>query len=165
MNCLVCGKEFKGTVCPVCQFPIVEIPGDYESGLKALQPTIQKHRAAFAEQITMELEVFEYQIDNAAVRERGSQNLNLGKVSDMINNVVWAGVAFENPSLRQNIEMTVIIGIAGAKKEKRKVVMPTPKTEEKISLGIFCDNDFNFQIVLKDGKGTQVTSQKNRIIR
>ncbi len=165
MKCLVCGKEFQGTVCPICEFPIVEIPGDYEAGLRTLQPVIRSHREAFAEKIHIGVMIFEYEIDNGTIRETGSRKKFFGKVAEMMHRKKWLDTVFENPLSRKSMDIHMVICVDGRKDDNRTVSIPTPKTEGKISLGIVCEDTFCFYLIVKDEKGNEVTSRKMEIVR
>ncbi len=165
MKCLVCGKEFQGTECPICHFPIVEIPGDYESGLRTLQPVIKSHRDAFVEKISVGVVTFEYEIENGMINEKGMKQCSFGTVTEMMNQIKWLDTVFENPMTRKSMDITIIISIDGMRDEQRTVSVPILKTEGKISLGIFCDDTLHLCLKVKDEKGQEATSEKIAIVR
>lgn len=164
MKCLVCGKEFVGTECPICKFPVVEIPGDYEAGLCALKPTIDSHRKAFTEKISLEVVTYLYDVENSSVNATGTKNLLLGRISELLNSTKWIDVEFYNLdlNLRKTIDIDVMINIDGMK-QTQKICITNFKTSGKITLGVSCDDEFKFCLKIKNKNGEEITSEKQSL--
>lgn len=162
MKCLVCGKEFVGTECPICKFPVVEIPGDYEAGLRALKPTIDIHRKAFAEKISLEVVTYLYDVENSSVNTTGTKNLSLGRISELLNNTKWLDAEFDNLDLRKTIDIDVVVNIDGMK-QTQKICITNFKTSEKITLGVSCDDEFKLCLKIKNKNGEETTSEKQSL--
>lgn len=162
MKCLVCGKEFVGTECPICKFPVVEIPGDYEAGLRALKPTIDIHRKAFAEKISLEVVTYLYDVENSSVNATETKNLSLGRISELLNNTKWLDAEFDNLDLRKTIDIDVVVNIDGMKKTQ-KICITNVKTSGKITLGASCDDEFKLCLKIKNKNGEETTSEKQSL--
>lgn len=165
MKCLVCGKEFNGNVCPVCDFPIVEIPGDYEEGMRTLQPVIDHHRKAFAERIALGVVTYEYEMEESVITEKGNKNSMFGNMSELLGKTKWLDEFFECPNLRNVMYLSVVVSVDGKDGKIFKVKLPNFKEACRVSLGICCDEDLKFCLKIKNEKGEELCSEKTPVIR
>ena len=166
MKCLVCGKEFNDDVCPVCGFPIVQIPGDdYEEGLRTLQPVINHHRKLFAERLSLGVVTFEYEMADSVITEKGHKTSVFGKLSDMMNETVWLNDVFEYPNLRNIMYLNVILKTDGKEEKSFKVKLPNFKEACIGRLGACCDESLNFVLKLKNENGVELCSEKTPVIQ
>lgn len=165
MKCLVCGKSFSGNECPVCGFPVVEIPGDdFEAGIRALRPTIDKHRNDFAARVTLGAVVYNYEL-SVKLKEIGSVIKPFGKASELVGKTIWLDESFENVNTRDMIPVTISVEVDKGVEYQVSAEIPNLKDSDKLRLGISMENDFSYSLLLADKSGNSSSSHKMPLIK
>ena len=151
MKCLVCNYKFSGTSCPKCGFPVVEIPGDYETGLKTLQPTIQKYKTEFCKKIELSISVHNYEVTDT-VEYKGEEKIVIGTADSIISKTTWLNAEFTNIPSRRQIPVTLNVTV-----EDRPAYQLTLKANnlsaEMLQLGVSMDDKLGICFILKDDAG------------
>ena len=165
MKCLVCGKSFSGNECPICRFPVVEIPGDdFEAGIRALKPTIDKYRNDFAAKVTLGAVVYNYEL-SVKLKENGSVVKPFGKASELVGKTVWLDDSFENVNTRDMIPVNISVKVDKGADYRIAADIPNIKDSDKLMLGITMENDFSYSLILADMDGNSSSSAKMPLIK
>lgn len=109
MGCLVCGEEYKGAVCPVCKFRNVQIVGDYEDGLKMLQPKIEEHRRNFLGTFSVGIRIMKRVISDTDPISAIPEDLFFGKVVDFYNSEKWLDYDFVSYPIDNVLKINAVI--------------------------------------------------------
>jgi len=163
MKCLVCNYVFSGTACPKCGFPVVEIPGDYETGLKTLQPTIQKYRAEFCKKIKLGISVHNYDVTDT-VSYKGEENIALGTADSFISRTTWLNGEFTNIPSRGQIPVTVNVSV-GDSPAYQLTLNANNLPSEMLQLGISMDDQLRICLVLRDKTGKTSSTEVVSLIK
>lgn len=159
MKCLVCRKEFSGRECPVCQFPVIEFPGDTEDGLRTLEPTIKKFSNEFSAGIRIGSMVCSWAVSEDKTLMESEWELDFGTAAAAMEEILWCGREFDNPTERNTVEARIFVRI----KDKRYTIaaeIPNIPEAESTELGISLDADFNVTVYIRDGSGNVRSSEK-----
>ena len=151
MNCLVCNATHDEKVCPKCGFPVVEIPGDYEAGLKVLQPTVDNFRKDFAAKIKVDLIVHNYDITDS-VTYSGEEKISFGNVDSIISKEAWLETEFSNVTSRTSLPVTLSVSAEG-QPEYQLYYEIKNLSGETLKIGLSVDEKFNACVILKDDSG------------
>ncbi len=151
MKCLVCNYDFNGIACPKCKFPVVEIPGDYETGLKTLQPTVMKYRTEFGKKIRLGVVVHNYDVTDT-VTYKGEQTLPAGTADSMMSTTKWLSGEFTNIPSRSKVPVTLSVAV-GDEPEYKVTLNADNLPSETLQLGISVDDQMRACFILRDGFG------------
>lgn len=167
MKCPVCGRNFNGGACDMCNFPVVQFLGDPEEGLRGLEPEIKKHRAAFASKVKIGTVTYTYDIDDekgdCGVKE---EVLYYGTLKDLIGKTTWLKEDFDNVLNGEKSENTVCISIDGNTKPLPSIVTEVQFPGgfgKKLNLGIEVEENFVFCLKVKDENDQIIAYGKNRL--
>lgn len=163
MNCPVCGKSFKGNACTVCSFPVVDIPGDYEEGLKALRPTIDSFKAEFVKKVNIGVVLNKWQLENGKLKLVQEENESFGTLEQLMGRSRWISRTFDNISTKKNVDVSVFVDVAkdDGSTDRKILHVSTPNMNdgENQQLGITVNNDFTFVLNVKSSTGQKGTSE------
>lgn len=161
-RCFVCMYTYDSmqhmNICPVCKFQEPHILGDYEQGVHELQPMIMKKKQDLLNKLRIGLVIFEYEISNGQVIEKG-------KSIEYFNNVVllgetcWLNDQFETVSTRDSLEAEIAVTINNTPLSQ-KYTLPNLKDASCLTVGITVDNQFDLILIAKDESGRQTQSEK-----
>lgn len=163
MKCLVCGKVYSGNMCPICDFPVVNITTNDEEGLKALQPTIEAHRAAFSKKVALSLLAYTYDVDDSSVTFQSNDKIPFGSVSHLCDQSIWLDTEFTNVKQRKTIPVTLCVDIQN-KPVYQVTVNVKNLPSDMIQVGIAVDRSLQFNFLLKDSSGQSICSEIQPII-
>ncbi len=163
MKCLVCNAIHEQNVCPRCGFPVVEIPGDYEAGLKALQPTVAKYRNDFAKKINVALVVHNYDYDND-LEYMGEEKLPFGNAGALMSAEKWLDVKFINVLSRKTFPVTLNVSVEG-QPDYILTLEINNLPSETIQVGISLDESFDFRLIFRDTSGNTVSSDAMPLLK
>ncbi len=152
MNCIVCGKEFDGDECPRCGFPVIEFPGDYEEGMRALKPTVDAFRAKFLNNITAGIAVYYGKDENGSVVPDKKEILPFGTLGDISGKECWIGQKFARLPDAVTLKTTVCIS-HGDKTEEKTVELKNLTEPSFQYIGITSDGS-TFSVLLKNEAGS-----------
>lgn len=161
MKCLVCGKVYNGNMCPICDFPVVNITT--REAEEALQKTIKAHRAAFLKKVRLSLLAHTYAVDDSSVTLQGNDKISFGDVSHLCNQSTWSDTEFTNVKQRKTIPVTLCVDIEnkpGYQVEVNVENLPS----DSLWAGLAVDSSLQFSFLLKDSSGHSVRSEVQPII-
>lgn len=163
MKCLVCGKVHNSNICPICEFPVVNITTNDKDGLKAIRSTIEAHRTAFSKKVALSLLAYNYDVNDSSVAFRSSDKISLGSAAHLCNQSIWLDTEFTNMKQRKTIPVTLCVDI-----ENKSAYQVTVNVEnlpsDSLWVGIAVDSSLLFKFLLKDGNGHSVCSAIQPII-
>ena len=162
MKCLVCNSEFTGKACTVCGFPIVEILGDYETGMKNFQPTIEKYRNDFLKKISLSLVGYRYDVADK-VSLIGQEKFQLGTAEKLMKDMTWLDMDFTNVASRTTVPVTLSVSIDD-KPDYEIGLEVNNLPSEKVRLGFQVDQQLQITCELRDDSGKSVHSEPKPII-
>ena len=157
MKCFVCNNEFDGNICPRCQFPKVFIPGDYETGLKKIQPEIDAYRDEFLNGIEVGIVTYFWKDENGTVVLDREERLPFGKGKDLRGNTLWLEQLFARIPDEELLKIRVYIK-TGDKECEKTVCLPNLFEAELQQIGIYTDEEYRFKLLLKNDTGTPTGS-------
>lgn len=157
MKCFVCNYEFEGNICPRCRFPKVFIPGDFESGLKKIQPEIDAYRDEFLGGIEVGILAYYWKDENGAVVLDRAERIPFGTGRELVGNTVWLDRSFARIPDEEQLKVHVYIK-AGGNEREATISLPNLREAELQQIGIVTDDDYNFRLLLKNKTGTPTSS-------
>ena len=146
MKCLVCGREFEGSECDVCKFPIINFPGeDLEAGVKAMQPTILAYRSAFLKKTIIGVTTYCLKINEGKLEALETDDMCFGTVSSAIEGEKWLEPSFDSISKKSSVELSIYIKNDDGYSNRLTVNMPNEqlKNEKKLKFGISINEDLS----------------------
>ena len=150
MKCVICGKDFSGESCPVCQFPVIHFPGDPVEGMRAMQPLIDKSRGEFLDRIRVGLAVYTWKDNGGTVALNQEKEISLGTGTELRQSVCWASQQFARIPDERRIEVKLIVHHDQEKYERPMTVPNLPEAQLQ-EIGASLDEDMNLQVFLKNG--------------
>lgn len=159
MKCLVCNTEYNGDECPVCEFPVVELFGDYEEGIKSIKPAIDSYRNEFVKKIIVGLVAYNYTIDNHGINETSTEEIEFGCISDLINKTQWSEEEFEIISARDRIPVTVYRKMNNRVTKQNIIEFQCDETGT-FQVGIGVNDELEYHMLLKDSGGRIIESSQ-----
>lgn len=163
MKCLACGMEHNEKKCPRCYFPVVNITGNYEEGVKTLQPTIEKYRSEFSEKVELSLLTYLYEV-NQTVTFQGNEKISFGRVCDLFNQTTWLETEFTNIAERKSIPISLCVAIENQPAYQITTNVPNLPSDT-LQLGIEIDRTLRFHFVIRDAAGHCVSSETQPIVQ
>lgn len=149
MKCLVCSKEYTGGVCPKCQFPNVQIAGDYEEGIQALEPMIKSHRDSFLQKISISIDVLRRD-PNADINTFPSTvRICFGKASELIGKRVWLNYDFARLPNSETVKIRIVIDY-GTEVQNLDVDVPNITDVGVQNIGIDMKDNHSFSLLLRN---------------
>lgn len=161
MKCYVCGKEYGGNACPVCEFEKLYVAGTKtEKEVKAaLEPFVAKHREKFYPQVEVGIKLYRYTVsdDGKAVEE--SENVIFADFS-LLNtgSIAWLDRTFDRTSEAKNVSVDLFVEVSGRHVRDFSLKAPQITGATTVSVGLRAENDTCVSIAVRDEKGTTVFS-------
>ena len=151
MKCLVCDKDFSGSACPRCGYPVVESP-DVDALLVSLRPQIEAYRKEFEEGIRIELVIFRWkEADGNVVLDR-KELMPFGRYPALVGRVTWLQQQFaripDAPKLELQLQVT-------SSETTREFTVPVQNLLDPAlqNVGIEARGDYAFRLMLKNDTG------------
>lgn len=158
MECLVCGKEYKGSECPRCRFPDVQIPGDRQKAIDNLRPAIEAYRARFLQSVKLEIAVFFWKDENGTVVLDREERICLATADELQNGPRWLDQDFARIPQENAIIVTLYISI-GDTVRREKVSIPNLHSPSLQQIGVEMEKDFNIRLLLRNGDSNLTRSE------
>ena len=158
MSCLVCNKDFSGTVCPRCGFPVVNFPGDPEEGIRQLQPQINAFRAEFMKKVSVGVVISRWKDLDGYIALDTEEEKTFGTADALRGNTVWMEGMFARIPDAEAVEIRARVTAAGDTAEY-SISVPNPHEPELQQLGIELDEDLSFSLLIRNSK-TVTRSEK-----
>lgn len=150
MKCPCCFETYEGDGnCPLCGFENVQIVGDYDEGLKLIQPMIEQHRKEFLGEHRIGIKLVKRKDTNSSDLSVVTEILYFGKVSELIGTEKWLGkqiVAF--PDSRDSVIAEVVIS-SNINETTQKIAIGGLKKEGIIDFGVSVNKDYSYCLKFK----------------
>ena len=163
MKCIVCGKEYEKTECPVCKFPKVEFPGDPEKGLQAMRPAIEAYREDFLGKVSVGIIAYQWRDDNGAFAMDRKERVPIGTAKELRENTRWLAEKFARIPDEEELRVSLSVQVNDID-EERSVGIPNLMEPELQELGAAVDGDLNVQLLLRNSSGS-TQSEKTPLFR
>lgn len=151
MKCLVCNKEFSGSVCPRCGYPVVESP-DVDALLVSLRPQIETYRREFEQGIRIELVIFRWkEADGNVVLDR-KELMSFGRYPELVGRVTWLPQQFARIPDAQRLDLQLQVT---SLEMTREFIVPVQNLLEPAlqCVGIEVSGDYRYRLKLKNDTG------------
>lgn len=157
MRCLVCNCQFEGNECPKCKFPVIQVPGNFESGKKTLEPIINDYKSKFEEKVSVGISLFHWKLVDNEVTLDKEEEILFGRLSDMKGRTVFIDRSFKRLSDRKNVEVDMFARVEQEGCEntyKYKVTLPhyIKSENERLSITVYDDNSFVLNVIGDEGE-------------
>ena len=163
MKCYVCGTEYSGDCCPVCEFEKVHVPGDKtrEEVREILIPFIRKHAERFFAGVSVGIVLYQYTVgenvqtvDETEMRDV-FDGLSLLKPGD----TVWLNRTFGR--LSDSGQVQVKLFVTANRKQVRDfyVTVPQIMNAEQLKIGLRAEKNACVAVAVQDEKGKTVFSE------
>ena len=163
MKCLVCGKEYDGAECPVCRFPNIQIPGNYEEGLLAIQDEIEEYRKQFFSTFYVGIRTWHWIDINGTLKPDYAEDLYFGQIGSLQGEEQWLSRPFARIPDVTMLNITIVIKQAGEIVEKT-VTVENLSEMQLLEIGAVVDDQYNVQIIVRNGSGTVRRSEWTALI-
>ncbi len=160
-KCMVCGYQYDGDQlpkCPVCKFQEINILGDYEKGLKELQPIILQKKQGLANRLQIGMKIFQYELDGTKLVDKGESVVLFDTVTTD-DKVHWLDDHLETVSTLDVLDAEVYVQLDD-KTYLLNLKTNNMKNADYIQVGIAIDIDFCMRMVVKDDSNNLTQSEK-----
>ena len=150
VTCLVCGKNYEAGDCPRCRFPDVQIPGmDRDKAIVHLKPVIDVSRAAFLENIRVEVISYRWKDQDGTIVLDRKDALTLGTGTDLTRGEVWLRGKFARIADEASVPVKLRI-TAGEEVLEKTVRLPNLNKPELQQLGAKMDKNFRITLLMRN---------------
>ena len=157
MKCLVCNKEFEGSACPRCVYPVVEAT-DVDALLDSLRPQIEAYRKEFELGIRIELVIFRWKEAEGNVVLDRKETMSFGRYPELVGRATWLPQQFARIPDAQTLELQLQITSADT---TRTVSVPVQNLLDPAlqNVGIEVSGDYRYRLMLKNDTGKVTASE------
>lgn len=167
MRCPICYKNFEGYECPVCSFPVIDIPvetsDNYEESIKELKPTIISYKNEFTDRVNVGIVLNHYSFDGVELSLEKEESIAFGRLSSLVGQTKWLECSFDNMSEREFVDTCVYADVSDRSgrtvRTELTVLTPNVNDGESQRLGITVDESFKLQLNVRSDKGTERASE------
>ncbi|MBR3269393.1 MAG: hypothetical protein IKI58_11820 [Oscillospiraceae bacterium] len=145
MQCNCCRNEIAEglATCPHCGFPVLVNPATDE-----YRRMIEEHRARKLSQITIDLQIFSYEVSAEGVTDKGSAWRPLAGASQLRTDAVfWSDLSCQELVSDRNFSMRVRMRCGDSSREQVVPMKPDhPVSREHV--GVIAGDDFSFRLAV-----------------
>lgn len=156
MNCLVCKKEFQGSKCPRCGFPVVEST-DVDVLIESMQNQIERYRRSFLSDLAFSLRIYHWKADGERIVPNGSELVPVGSFLELCGNPKPLAQKFARIPNADTIEFEVVI-TSGERTGTIRASVPNLKDPSLETVSIETDEDMRFRVCLINDFGNTSSS-------
>lgn len=166
MKCFVCGTEHNSSLCPVCEFEEVFVPGirSSEEIRRLLAPMIEEHKNKFRPKVQVGMVLYRYDVgDGASGVTETEERAVFGNLKHAAGGAetLWLKQKFDTASECGMVDVHLVVYVAGTSFAKDLwVTVPQIADAEKQEIGLCVDDEFRFSVVVRSDTGKTVTSDQ-----
>ena len=157
MICLVCKKEFHGSKCPRCGFPVVEST-DVDVLIESMREQIENYRHSFLSGLTLSLRIYRWKADGERIVPNGSELLPVGSFLELCGDPKLLAQKFARIPDADTLELEVVF-TSGERSRTVRVSVPNLKEPSLENIGVETDADMRFRVCLKNDFGSLSSSE------
>ena len=158
MKCLVCKKEFTGSKCPRCAFPVVEST-DVDYLMASMSEQVRSYRNEFRAAMKLSLPIYRWKAEGSRIVAGEREQLNLGSYQQLCSHVTWLPQKFARIPDTETIKVEVMF-TSGNHAEIVEAVLPNLNDASLQSIGIETDDDeMRFRLYLRNDLNNQTASE------
>lgn len=157
MKCAVCGREFAGSICPLCGFPVFSIPGDAEEAARKRRKMTKEYRDRFLKQVDVSIEFYRGREESGTVAFSESESRRVGSASELLGQTVWLSEMFARIPGAEKITVSVT-AVVGAQNIGKTIEIPNLTEPWLQQLGFELRDDMRLILRLRDEAGNTAES-------
>lgn len=161
MQCRCCHSEIAEglATCPACDYPVLTVGGGTEESRRHLE----EYRAARLRKITIDLQVFSYEVRADGVSDTGSVWRPLAGASQLRHDAVfWSDLVCQKMTSDRSFTMRVRMRTGNGSKEQLVTLKPD-KPVSRESVGVIAAGDFVFKLAVGN-RETYILSEPIRML-
>ena len=163
MKCYVCGTEYSGGCCPVCEFEEVHVPGSKtrEEVREILKPFIREHSERFFAGVSVGIVLYQYSVseDAQTVGETEMRDVFAGLSLLKPKDTVWLNRTFGRLSDSEQVQVHLFVTANRKQVCDFYVTVPQIVSAEQLKIGLRAEADVCVTVAVQDEKGNTVFSE------